>query len=58
MELLEHFGITPTPNIQKGTIEESGLVRPPNLTLDSSSAEHTLHTSLLSLPEARKKANS
>ena len=58
MELLEHFGITPTPNIQKGTIEESGLVRPPNLTLDSSSAQQILHTSLLSLPEARKKANS
>jgi len=58
MELLEHFGITPTPNIQQGTIEESGLVRPPNLTLDSSSAQQTLHTSLLSLPEARKKANS
>jgi dTDP-4-dehydrorhamnose reductase len=58
MELLKHFGITPTPNIQKGTIEKSGLVRPPNLTLDSSSAEQTLQTPLLSLPEARKKANS
>ena len=58
MELLEHFGITPTPNIQQGTIEESGLVRPSNLTLDSSSAEQTLQTPLLSLPEARKKANS
>jgi dTDP-4-dehydrorhamnose reductase len=58
MELLEHFGIKPTPNIQKGTIEEAGLVRPPNLTLDSSSAQQTLHTSLLSLPEARKKATS
>ena len=58
MGLLEHFGKPPTPNIQKGTIEESGLVRPPNLTLDSSSAQQTLHTPLLSLPEARKKANS
>jgi dTDP-4-dehydrorhamnose reductase len=58
MELLEHFLIKPTPNIQKGTIEESGLVRPPNLTLDSSSAQQTLHVSLLSPSEARKKANS
>jgi dTDP-4-dehydrorhamnose reductase len=58
MELLEHFGIKPTPNIQQGTIEEAGLVRPPNLTLDSSSAQQTLHTSLFSLPEARKKVNS
>ena len=57
MVLLEYFGITPTPSIQKGTIEESGLVRPANLTLDSSTAHQTLHTSLLSLPEARKKAN-
>ena len=58
MGLLEHFRKLPTPNIRKGTIEESGLVRPPNLTLDSSSAQQTLHTPLLSLPEARKKANS
>jgi len=58
MGLLEHFGKPPTPNIQKGTIEESGLVRPPNLTLDSSYAQQTLHTPLLSFPEARKKANS
>jgi len=57
MGLLEHFGKPPTPNIQKGTIEESGLVRPPNLTLDSSYAQQTLHTPLLSLPEARQKAN-
>jgi dTDP-4-dehydrorhamnose reductase len=58
MELLEHFGIKPTPNIQKGRIEESGLVRPKNLTLVSTSARQILHTPLLSLPEARKKVNS
>jgi dTDP-4-dehydrorhamnose reductase len=58
MELLEHFGIKPTPNIQKGRIEESGLVRPKNLTLDSIYARQILHTTLLSLPEARKKVNS
>ena len=58
MELLEHFGIKPTPNIQKGTIEESGLVRPKNLILDSTSAHQVLHTPLLSLQEARKKAES
>jgi dTDP-4-dehydrorhamnose reductase len=57
MELLEHFGSKPTTNIQKGTIEESGLVRPPNLTLDSSSAQQLLQTPLLSLQEACKKAN-
>jgi len=56
MELLEHFGIKPTPNIQQGTIKESSLVRPPNLTLDSSSAQQLLQTPLLSLLEARKKA--
>ncbi|MDH3503876.1 MAG: SDR family oxidoreductase [Nitrospirota bacterium] len=55
MGLLHHFGITPTPNIQKGTIEESGLVRPKNLTMDSSRAKQLLQTPLLSLSEARKK---
>jgi hypothetical protein len=58
MELLEHFGIKPTLNIQQGTIKESGLVRPPNLTLHSSTAQQLLQTPLLSLLEARKKANS
>jgi hypothetical protein len=56
MALLEHFGITPTPNIQQGTINESGLIRPPNLTLDSSCAKQLLQTPLLSLRAARKKA--
>lgn len=55
MELLEHFGITPTPNIQKGTIEKSGLVRPKNLTLDSSTAQQLLQTPLLSLLSCRQK---
>jgi dTDP-4-dehydrorhamnose reductase len=55
MGLLHHFGITPTPNIQNGTIEESGLVRPKNLTMDSSRARQLLHTPILSLPEARGK---
>lgn len=57
MELLEHFGIKPTPNIQKGTIEESGLVRPKNLTLDSTSAQQLLYTPLLSISEAHKRVN-
>jgi len=56
MELLEHFRNTPTPNIQKGTIKESGLVRPPNLTLDSSCAQQLLQTPLLSLLTARETA--
>jgi hypothetical protein len=54
---LKHFGIIPTPNVQKEMIEESGLVRPPNLTLNSTSAQQILHTPLLSLPETRKKEN-
>lgn len=52
--VLHHFGVTPTPNIQKGTVEESGLVRPKNLTMDSSRAKQLLQTPLLSLQEARK----
>ena len=55
MKLLEHFDVTPTSNIQKGTIKESGLVRPPNLTFDSSTAQQLLNTPFLSLSEARKK---
>ncbi|MDH5587940.1 MAG: sugar nucleotide-binding protein [Nitrospirota bacterium] len=55
MELLEHFGTPATPNIQPGTIQESGLIRPPNLTLDSSCAQHLLHTPLLSLRTAREQ---
>jgi len=54
MGLLQHFGITPTPNIQQGTIEESGLVRPKNLTMDSTHAQQLLQTPLLSLQEARR----
>ncbi len=54
MGLLQHFGIMRTSNIQKGTIEESGLVRPKNLTMDSSRAERLLQTPRFSLQEARK----
>ncbi len=54
VNLIQQFGYTPTPNIQKGTIERSGLVRPPNLTLDSSRATKLLQTSLLSLSQSRK----
>jgi hypothetical protein len=54
---LEIFGIKPIPNIQKGTIEESGLMRLNNITLDSTSAQQILHTLLLSLQEARKREN-
>ncbi len=54
MELLEHFGIKPTPNIQQGTIEESGLLRPKDLTLDSTHAQPILQTPLLSLSESRQ----
>lgn len=56
MGLLHHFGVTPTSNIQKGTIEESGLVRPKNLTMDSSRAKQLLQTPLFSLQEARRMA--
>ncbi len=54
MKLLQHFDVLPTPNIKKGTIEESGLVRPQNLTLDLSTAQQLLATPLLSLDEAKK----
>ena len=54
MELLKHFGLPLTPNIQQGTIKQSGLVRPPNLTLDSSVAQQLLQTPLFSLAESRK----
>lgn len=54
MGLLQHFGVTRTSNIQKGTIEESDLVRPKNLTMDSSRAERLLQTPRFSLQEARK----
>lgn len=56
LQLLQHYGITPGINIQKGTIAESGLVRPQNLTLDSTMAQQLLQTPLPSLPEARKIA--
>nr|MBA3964591.1 hypothetical protein [Nitrospirales bacterium] len=52
--LLQHFGVTQTSNIQKGTIEESGLVRPKNLTMVSSLAERLLQTPRFSLEETRK----
>ncbi len=55
MGLLEHFGKPPTPNIQQGTIQASGLTRPPNLTLDSSLAQQLLQTPLLSLRTAREQ---
>jgi len=56
MGLLHHFGGTPTPNIQKGTIEASGLVRPKDLTMDSTRAQQLLQTPLFSLQEACKMA--
>lgn len=55
MSLLHHFGITPAQNIQPGTIEESGLVRPPDLTMNSSKACGILSTPILSFNEARAK---
>ncbi len=54
IHLLQHFGVKPTSNIQKGTIAESGLVRPSDLTLESTFARQLLQTSLLSLPESQK----
>ncbi len=56
IKLLQHFGITPTFNIKKCTIKESGLIRPKNLTLNSSIAQEILQTPLLSFQEAQKKA--
>jgi dTDP-4-dehydrorhamnose reductase len=56
--LLEHFGATPTANILRGTIDESGLVRPKDLSLDISRAQQVLKTPLLSLSEARMMVQS
>ncbi len=53
--LLEQFRVQPTPNIQQGTIEESKLIRPSDLTLDSSTAQELLHTPFLTFKEAREK---
>jgi len=52
MKLLQHFGITPTPNIQPGTMERSGLVRPKDLTMDSSRAQQLLFTTFLQINDA------
>lgn len=52
MKLLQHFNVHPTSNIQKGTIKDLGLVRPPNLTLDSSTAQEFLQTPLLAFSES------
>ncbi len=57
MGLLQHFLIAQTSNIQQGTIEESGLVRPKNLTMNSSRTKHLFHTPILSLSEAREKVH-
>ena len=56
MMLLNHFGVTPTSNIQRGTIEESGLLRPKDLTIDTTRATQILHTPILSLAEACTQA--
>ncbi len=52
MGLLHHFGITPTSVIRQGTIEEAGLVRPKDLTMDSTQVQKILLTPLISLDEA------
>ncbi len=54
MKLLTHFQVQPTPNIQQGLIEDSGLIRPKDLTLDSTPAQHLLQTPFLSLTESCK----
>jgi dTDP-4-dehydrorhamnose reductase len=51
IQLLNHFGVTPTPNIQQGTIKESGLIRPKDLTLNTTRAKRLLQTSILSFHE-------
>lgn len=56
LKLLEHFGVTPTENLLQGTVDESGLVRPKDLTMDSTRAQQLLQTPLLSLQDARRIA--
>ena len=55
MQLLQHFEVQATPNIQQGLIEESGLIRPKDLTLNSTPAQCLLHTPFLSLAESCEK---
>ncbi len=56
MGLVEHFGLSSTAYIQKGTVQEAGLVRPKNLTLDSGRAQKFLSTRLLTFKEACEAA--
>lgn len=53
--LLDHFGVPIPSNIRQGTIQESGLVRPPDLTMDSHRAYHLLSTPILTLGDARRQ---
>ena len=52
LKLLAALNLKPSENIQPSTIAASGLVRPANLTLDTSRARTLLKTPLLSVEEA------
>ncbi len=52
LKLLTALNLKPSKNIQPSTIADSGLVRPANLTLDTSRARMLLKTPLLSVDEA------
>ncbi len=56
MNLLEHYGIRPTTKILGETVEESGMVRPKNLTLNSEKAQDLLTTPLLTFKNACQQA--
>ena len=52
LKLFAALNLKPSENIQPSTIADSGLVRPANLTLDTSRARTLLKTPLLSVDEA------
>lgn len=56
LNLIDHFGVALSTPVQPETIEESGLVRPKNLALNSGKAQELLTTPLLSFEEACQQA--
>lgn len=58
MKMLAMLGLKPSPNVGPALQAESGLIRPANLTLDVSRAQHQLRTPLTTVDEAIKCINS
>lgn len=56
MRVLDRLGIEPPPNVRASTIAASGLVRPRDLTLDTSLAASVLRTPLLAIDDLPAEA--